>query len=184
MAKYKYRFSIDLPEVETEERDTQRVWDQLRKADSSLPATYGCELISSEYTEEEEQLASDRWDKYTASVRGIESRITDAIDGDVHIIYSATSEKEEDGSQIDNLDDIAVEGEVIFSQSCEGYEESDKDFQSDILKNPTWLDVCKVANESLETTGDCRGDHIFLESVYITNRLHRGAPVYEFSFGS
>lgn len=71
------------------------------------------------------------------------------------------------------LDAIAVNGKAIFVENS---------YQSRIVENPTWLEMCLLANEMILATGD--NHHIFLEGVVSTSLKVNGVPVYHFSMGS
>ncbi len=91
---------------------------------------------------------------------------------DCVVSYSAYKSDKND-IPIDNLDEIAVHGKVIFE--CDTY-------QSPVAENPTWLDVCLFAEYMIRETEDYH--HVFLEGVHITDRMFDGVPVYGFNMGS
>ena len=72
-----------------------------------------------------------------------------------------------------NLTDVAVEGTVVFIRAS--WEAGN--YRSKPFTNPTWLDVCKAANESILLTGDHH--HVFLERLDCEK-----AGTYTMSFGS
>lgn len=59
-----------------------------------------------------------------------------------------------DGTIVNNLDQVAVEGKVRFASSRRAFLESkkQKDYRSKIVVNPTWLDVAVMANEMVAYT--------------------------------
>lgn len=78
---------------------------------------------------------------------------------------------------INNLDDIAVKGSVKFYQKKDKlYGENSKDFESKIIKNPTWFDIILLANDMIHTTKD--NHHIYLEGIKKKNNK------YYFNMGS
>lgn len=78
---------------------------------------------------------------------------------------------------INNLDNIAVKGNVKFYQKKNKlYGENSKDFESKIIKNPTWFDIILLANDMIHTTKD--NHHIYLEGIKKKNNK------YYFNMGS
>ena len=73
------------------------------------------------------------------------------------------------------LDGIAVEGKVIFIN-----DESDILYRSKIAINPTWLQVCVIANDMIRVTDDHH--HVYLEGI----REVQGSngQIYELIMGS
>ena len=103
---------------------------------------------------------------------------------DGHVVYSAY--KIVDGRHVDNdLNDTMARGPVILTAQ---YDWSDADgyftekFKSEVMTDPTWLDVAVWAYAVGGLTRD--KTHFFLESAKYTGRTERGARVYELSFGS
>lgn len=90
----------------------------------------------------------------------------------------------ENDRPVDNLDEIAIKGKVVLAYEASGSKNSE-DYNSEIMENPTWLQVSVCANKMMSVT-KC-SDHCFLEGV----RFVRNAPelgeeinVYTFSMGS
>ncbi|MCA9023263.1 MAG: hypothetical protein KDA74_24110, partial [Planctomycetaceae bacterium] len=95
-------------------------------------------------------------------------KIQDYLRGvEIHVIYSNDNP----------LDSVAVEGPVIFVE-----DRAAEVYRSQVIENPTWLEVCRLANKMMETTGDLH--HNFLEDIYRQDLEIDGIPVYRFSTGS
>jgi hypothetical protein len=112
----------------------------------------------------------------------------DAIAARVHtaypnglVEYSAWPE-DADGLPVDNLDEVAVAGPVVFTAKHDPFYGPGADYRSATLHSPTWLDVVGVANESVQRTGDRH--HIFLEALEDTGTREHGARVFVLQFGS
>lgn len=105
--------------------------------------------------EEEIQDAFDR------AMDAMEARL-EAIYPDGLVSYSAFSE-DENGIPIDNLDEVAVTGRVRFVCKHDPFFGEGEDYRSDVLENPTWLQVVGCANDMVATTGD--EHHIYLEEL-------------------
>ena len=90
-----------------------------------------------------------------------------------------------------NLEEVAIEGRVQFKSDHQSFfggmaEEFRKDYESEILENPTWLDLCLCCNDMINCTGD--NHHIFLEGVHKTGSFTLDDKsfilIYDFSTGS
>jgi hypothetical protein len=81
------------------------------------------------------------------------------------------------------LDNIAINGKVRFRAWKDEYwcEEGGKDYVSPVLDNPTWLQLCELANDAIARTKDYR--HIFFEGVRKLRTLN-GIQSYYFHLGS
>jgi len=95
------------------------------------------------------------------------------------VIYSAY-EDGKDGSAIDNLDECPIEGKVIFIRERDSF--AIGLYQSEIFENPTWLEICGSANDSIIQTGDYH--HIFLEGIYIERKEEDGVRIARLIMGS
>ena len=90
-----------------------------------------------------------------------------------------------------NLSEIAVEGRIKIKVEKEDFfgmmePELRKDYESEIMTNPTWIDLCLCANDMINCTGD--NHHIFLEGIHKTGSFTLDDKsfvlLYEFSMGS
>ena len=73
----------------------------------------------------------------------------------------------------DNINDIAIRGLVCITAAAEphwGGPES-QPFRSDLLTDPTWLDLCVVLHLQIQSTRDRQ--HVFLEGVSPTGESCR-----------
>ncbi len=113
-------------------------------------------------------------DKYSEAARKIDKRVDDYISSvsetEIRVSYSAY--KTIDDIPIDNLDEVAVEGKCFFV----GH-----NYESKVVKSPTWLDVCVFANNYIQASSDFH--HIFLEDVEVSEEID-GVKKVEFWMGS
>lgn len=94
--------------------------------------------------------------------------------------YSAAP-YQKDGSPRDNLDEVAVMQPFVIFQAFA--DDDRRDFKSEILKYPTWLEVCLQFNNALHVTRDFH--HCFLEGIKDTGEYSSaGIPIYSFLTGS
>lgn len=115
---------------------------------------------------------------YTVVMGEINRKVAARIEGPIMVSYSAYGEED----KIDNLDEVAIEGKVILLD--EGYAKSQ--YESEVVENPTWLDLCVLANAMILKTGDHH--HIYLENVHLQKKMTAkrtdGVKVYRFCMGS
>lgn len=107
--------------------------------------------------------------KYNDAMLPIQETVCNAVHEngqDCYVFYSAY--KEIDNVPQNNLDEIAVSGKVKFVEQGDNFFGSGKGYRSKVLENPTWLEVCVVANEMILATGDKH--HIYLEGVIATEK--------------
>lgn len=103
----------------------------------------------------------------------MQGKIADKLKKDWHVIYSAYKEDEND-LPIDNLDEVYVTKPARFISG-------DGMYTSPIVKNPTWLEICLLANDMIIATQDFH--HVYLEDLLLVNR-EDGIHTYEFVMGS
>lgn len=147
-----------------------------RMTDETLNAMHVAFLKQEELKREEVErrrvAAEAELERYRVTMEPIEKRIQDAVKaagGESGIIatmvnYSAY-ETASDGSVIDNLDDVAVEGTVRFIADRDEYwgGVESANYTSPEVTNPTWLQVAVFANEAIWITNDHH--HVFLEGI-------------------
>jgi hypothetical protein len=135
-----------------------------------------------------EKQAEINFQEWCKKSRAMDDRVEEAIkavDGrkTIYVNYSAWNGDEKD-MPVDNLDEIAIKGDVILFQDRDEFfgGPKSKNYQSEVLHNPTWLTVAIHANRMIRATGDKH--HIFLEGVVKTKAKIDGIVVYTFSMGS
>jgi hypothetical protein len=131
-------------------------------------------------TEEEVQAAQD---VQSAALDKIDARVTEACRAaghrECHVSYAAYPEGDGD-EPVDNLDEVAIQGKCRLLAAAAT---TDVPYKSDVLENPTWLQLCVCANMMIATTG-C-SDHCFLEDIYYWKKTDGdNIPLYRFSMGS
>jgi hypothetical protein len=119
--------------------------------------------------------------EYDERLEAIQARVEKAVKGECFVEFSAC-EEDDDGVPVDNLDEVAWEGRCRFVQEGETFFGNGKGYRSEVLENPTWLQVAVLANEMIKATGD--EHHVFLESVDDTGEEEGGVAIVEFGMGS
>jgi hypothetical protein len=119
-------------------------------------------------------------DEHDAIADKIDEKVRNAIGKKCHLSYSAY-EYDKNDNPIDNLDKIVAKGKCVFIRTL-----SDYPYISEVIENPTWMDVCKIANDSiLYIDKNGRIDHVFLESATEVGALDYGRiKILEMFFGS
>jgi len=79
-----------------------------------------------------------------------------------NVVYSAYK-LDKRGNPKDNLSEVAVEGEAKILWDHAWVQEGQKPFKPTVIVNPTWYDLCGVANSAIDLTGD--DHHIFFEGI-------------------
>ncbi|MEO1529473.1 MAG: hypothetical protein AAFX06_28965 [Planctomycetota bacterium] len=66
---------------------------------------------------------------------------------------------------VDNLDEIAIKGSVVVVAEADPHwgGPDSKSFKSELLSDPTWLDLCETLDRQIAATRDQQ--HVFLEGV-------------------
>ena len=122
--------------------------------------------------------------KYGEKLGEIEKQIEKALGDDVKRFVNYSAYKtDKDRIPINNLDEIAFEGKIRFREKRDPLWSSQHgaDFESQVLINPTWLDLAVVANKMIETVRDFH--HVFLELIEIKGE-EDGVTIAEFGMGS
>lgn len=100
---------------------------------------------------------------------------------EAEVYYSAYPEDAEE-TPVDNLDQVAVEGRCILVCDYDDFWGGEgEDYRSDVLENPTWLQVAVCANAMIQRTRDFH--HRFLENVRLRT-MEGDVAVYELIMGS
>ncbi len=102
-------------------------------------------------------------------------------------VTNAATKSNENDEPIDNLDKVAVKGRVRLLCAHEPFYggPKGKDYRSDVLENPTWLQVAVHADEMIRVTNDHH--HVFLEGLDKLPKKQQteaGVTLYEFCMGS
>lgn len=71
------------------------------------------------------------------------------------------------GMPVNNLHEVVLQGRVIVFAMHDPFWGKGKHFRSEKLRNPTWLDLARVANQMIHVTGDHH--HIYLEDYAVVH---------------
>lgn len=98
-------------------------------------------------------------------------RVVERLGKGCNVRFSAY-ETDTEGLPCDNLDKVVVQEKVRFT--CDWW-------KSDVLENPTWMDVAVCADAMITATGDLH--HVFLEGVKLVETVD-GVQIMELVMGS
>jgi len=84
--------------------------------------------------------------------------------------------EDSEGVPLDNLDEIAFQGEVILEDEIEEVR------SNKVLTNPTWLEVCIEANNIITRSGNHH--HVWIEGLYRMNGKDDAPAIMALDFGS
>lgn len=104
-------------------------------------------------------------DEYSNKIKAMHDRIADKLGRPPVVYYSAYRTK--DCLPLDNLDEVAVEGDVKFVANYEPFWGSGSPYESPVVSSPTWLDVAVLCDDMIRTTGDYH--HHFLEGITLND---------------
>ena len=118
----------------------------------------------------------------------IDTILDKLFEGKKHYVVYSASDYIDDGSEFgkvaNNLDEVAAEGKCIFSRERSDFwgGENSEDYVSKTVVNPTWKDVCIMANKAIKKNNDYH--HVFLEDIDFIETDSDGINIYEFQMGS
>ena len=67
------------------------------------------------------------------------------------------------------LNSSPMRGNVIIGNELTGYF-TENDYRDKVLKSPTWLDICKIAEKNIVKSQD--EDHCYVESIYLCKYVY------------
>lgn len=163
-----------------------KVQDQLYKVEGApCMIAEGCRCDSKIIKTSEKELKAETVKRkeydalYSKASRAIDDRLAATIKNP-HVQYSAYQTK--DDIPIDNLDSVAIEGKVRFVHRDDYHWGNGSTYKSEIVENPTWLQVCALADAMIKETEDFH--HVFLEDIEITETDSEGVKICRFGMGS
>ncbi len=130
--------------------------------------------------------------KYDDALSLIETRVDAAVKTAGRraplVIYSAYNcDDSEDEVPIDNLDEVAAIDRVrLIGRADPSWGgPNSQEYRSEVLENPTWLQVTVCADAMIRVTKD--GHHCFLEGIKLlpdAEQTEPGVTLWEFEMGS
>ena len=84
-----------------------------------------------------------------------------------------------------DMNEVAIEGNVRMVEEVDDFwasESGAKDYRSEVMQSPTWLDIALAADDMINSVKDFH--HTFLEGVYFVSEDDDGTLNYRFSMGS
>lgn len=146
-----------------------------------------CDLENAQEKEKQEEDFPDNYGKIRDAIHAKIEQMLKAVNQQQRVVYYSAYDLDEHNFPIDNLSDTAFLGKgIVVAKVEDGFFGDGEDYSSEVLIDPSWLDIAVVANEAIIKTGDYH--HSFLEGIYKTSgeKVIDGEliPVYELSMGS
>ena len=113
-------------------------------------------------TDDEEIEAADCVKGEYGAWRDADLIIQEQVSHLANVVYSAYK-LDKNGHPKDNLSEVAVHGEATILWDHAWVQEGQKAFKPTVIVNPTWYDLCGVANSAINLTGD--DHHIYFEGI-------------------
>jgi hypothetical protein len=107
---------------------------------------------------------------YAFASDAIQDRIKGRVGRKCLVVFSAYK-FDADKVPIDNLDDVPITGKIIIKGNRDRIHggQASKDYESPIMDDPTWLDLCAIANDQMAATRDRK--HCYLEHVEVVGNI-------------
>ena len=184
-SRYQTKDQLEYFEGRVQERQISAIFERVSKAlykhcNKHLPEDddrdiefVGADFVKTHLPKLWEQFG-DQWQGPSYTILGeqddevpdpLEMRIENAIEERVsvpHVVYARTNEE---GELLDELEQCAFEGKIVFVKEAYKDNPDSKLYKSNVLENPTWLDIAVAANRMIMRTEDY--DHYFLEDIEI-----------------
>jgi len=142
---------------------------------------------SEDEEEDEEDEEDPEWAAYCAATDAIDARVNNACQEAGHkeivVDYSAYDSDSDSDIPIDNLNMMAAVGKIVLVAPADNFYggAKSKPYRSQVLINPTWLQVAVCANAMILCTNDHH--HCFLEAITFL-RTEGDIGIFEFAMGS
>jgi hypothetical protein len=101
---------------------------------------------------------------YASACDAIQNRVERSI-GPKCVVYFSAYTLDADQVPVDNLDEVPVTGKLLVRGSRLRGGQRGKDYESCVLENPSWLDLCGIANDQIIATRD--REHRYLEGIEV-----------------
>lgn len=113
----------------------------------------------------DDRLEAQAEKKYDGAIKAMQKRVKAAI-GEKCYVQFAAFEEDDAGLPTDNLDEVCWQGRcrVVRQETAD-----EPGFESELLIDPTWLQLAQVANAMIMATNK-ETDHTFLESVSVVSQ--------------
>jgi hypothetical protein len=101
---------------------------------------------------------------YASACDAIQNRVKGSI-GPKCVVYFSAYTLDEDQVPVDNLDEVPVTGKLLVRGSRLRGGQRGTEYESCVLENPSWLDLCGIANDQIIATRD--REHRYLEGIEV-----------------
>ncbi len=127
-------------------------------------------------------MSDKNWqDEYSKRIEAMHNKVKHALRDEEQFVYYSVYPTKND-LPIDNIDDVAFEGKGILVAEKDSFWGDGERYESEVVENPTWVQISVLANAMIKTTGDYH--HNFLEGIQRTEKTKDGITIFEFAMGS
>ena len=107
---------------------------------------------------------------YASAYDAIQNRIRDRVGRKCFVFFSAYT-LDSDKVPIDNLDEVPVAGKLLIRGGRDRTRSGQlrKEYESPIVEDPSWLELCVIANNQISATHD--RDHRYLEYIEVVENI-------------
>ena len=127
-------------------------------------------------------MSKDDWqNEYSKRIKAMHDKIQEVLGSDELLVYYSAYATRND-LPVNNINRIAFKGKGILIAENDSFWGEGESYESDVVENPTWLQIAVLANAMIKKTGDFH--HSFLEGVNRTKETKDGIPVFKFLMGS
>ena len=129
------------------------------------------------------QITQRRRNIMDKNYKKMQEQVSEKIDGECFVRFNAYEGEIDKENFVNNLNEIALKGKCFFV-ACANWAANDerKNFISKTVEDPTWLDICVIANDMIKTTKDTH--HIYLEGIQKVYEYFDNTAQYKFLMGS
>jgi hypothetical protein len=152
------------------------------------PGTRVCVLRSASgvlvrYSEDHVARLRERWYDENPAAADAQDAIDARVREQSRLVRYSANETDEHGVPRDNLDEIPVPGKIRVRAERSEYfgGKRSRDYLSPVLESPTWLDLCGIADEVINTTNDM--SHVYFEGLQVLGD-EDGVQIVELFMGS
>jgi hypothetical protein len=105
---------------------------------------------------------------YASACDAIQNRVKHRIGRNCVVVFHAYK-LNADRLPIDNLDEVPVSGKLLIRSGRRRRAAQSIEFESPVVENPSWLELCVIANNQLIATRDRK--HRYLEQIDVVGSI-------------
>jgi len=126
-------------------------------------------------------MAKNWQNKYSERINAMHDKIREVLGTDELVVYYSAYNTRND-LPVNNLNRVVFKGKGVLVGKNDSFWGEGSDYESDVIENPTWLQIAVLTNAMIKKTGDYH--HSFLEGITRTKENRNGVTVFSFAMGS